>query len=279
MSAPECPASDGSSESDTTSCVIDLGAVTPIEECTGTDNGEPGLAKEQSEYDLLHELSASAIESGQGYPLGEPCCYLHVFGFKSSEMETTYSAFHAPTALRGHFVFAIMNAIYLIIRSSNLIRGVNYMYASVLTTYFLFTLGMVTVLSTTCCVYFRGNAVKLQQSLARMSNIIGLLAFSGWIAQYIDLFHFQTDWEDIDIAAVFHVAYFAGALSVIGSTYCLVILRMPFHLCAAAHLANSSVLLSSSYATKGEYMVTYIAMPLLQVYEQPSSECIHETRC
>ena len=242
-------------------CAIDLPGVTPAGDC-----GEQ-IDNEESDHDLLHQLSASAIESCRGTDLAEPRCRLHVLGFKNPEMESTYLAVHAPTVLTGHRLLAVANAFYLAIRVGNLVRGVNYLDTSILTSFFLCTCGVVAVLCGSCSFYFAGQEVRHRQSLSRVSIVIGAMALCGWLAQYIDMFFFQTHWET-SINDVFHNAYFVGALSSMGPSFCLVMLRIPFHCCAVAHLAFGILVLCTSYAAK-QHISTFVAMPLLQV-----SQCL-----
>ena len=254
-------------ESGDAPCVIDLPEITLVDEKTvddapGCEKNDDAL-KESSEHDLLQQLSASAIESCRGTDFAEPRWYLHVFGFKSPEMETMYVACHARTSLTGHKLFAGVNAIYLLLRILTLLQGNNYVEASMLTTYFFCTLGVVAVLSASCGVYFSGQEVKHRQALARASIIIAATAISGWIAQFLDVFHFQTDWDD-EVVAVFHMGYFVGALCSLGPAFCLVMLRVAFHWCAAAHLSIGVLIISASYSSKA-HMATFLALPLLQV--------------
>jgi hypothetical protein len=260
--SPGCEAADSSG-------TIDLARVATA------DDGEKlvDATKEQSQLDLLYQLSASAIESCRGTDLGEPRCYLHVLGFKSPEMETAYLASQSPTMLTGHIQFAAANALYLLHRIINLVRGVNAVEANALTTFFLFTLGIVVVLSASCSVYFSGQEVKLRQSLARMSTGIGVLAASGWFAQSASVLYVEKAYDDDDKSEVFLMAYFIGAWSSIFPSFCLVMLRMPFLLCATWHIISSVLIVCSSISTRPAYM--HVLVPLVQVSERPSpARCI-----
>ena len=190
---PALPTSPVACDSPGVSHVIDLAGVTPVvsEE---TINAEPVSIQEESEHELLHQLSAAAIESGAD--LGEPSCYLPVFGFKAPEMEAAYSAFHSPTALRGHQIFASVNAFFLIVRICNLLAGNNYLEASALAIFSLCAVGLVVLLSACCCVHFSGQVMKLHQQLSQVTNAIGLLAVCGWLAQFVDVCYYQTDWDE-----------------------------------------------------------------------------------
>ena len=94
-------------------CIIDLAGATPAANCEKKVNAP----NQESEHDLLQQLSASAIESCRD--LAEPRCYLHVLGFKSPEMETAYSAHNRITTVTGHRLLAILNATYLLVRIVN----------------------------------------------------------------------------------------------------------------------------------------------------------------
>merc|ERR1712086_315068 len=267
-----------STESGDAPCVIDLPGVTSVDEKTADAPGcekNADALKEETERDLLQQLSASAIELCRGTDFAEPRCYLNVLGFKSPEMETAYLAYHARTALTGHRLFAGSNAIYLLFRIVNFLRGVNILEADALTTFFLCTLGAVAVLCAACGVYFSGQEVKHRQSLARTSTAIGMLAFSGWAAQTVSVLYFQTDWHD-SIPETFRVAYFVGVCTSIIPTYCLVMLRTPFVLCASFQLVTGVVIICSSYSTRPS-IPAYLVLPLSQVAECPPPKICSET--
>ena len=258
-------------------CIIDLPKVTSADEKTVEASGCEKIAdalKENSEDDLLQQLSASAIESCRGTDFAEPRCYLHVLGFKSPEMETAYLAYHARTVLTGQRIIGGVCAFSLLFRIVNLIRGVNFLEADALTTFYLCALGAVVVISATCGVYFSGQEVKHRQSLARASTGIGMLAFSGVTAQYVSVLYFQTDWQD-GISETFQMAYSTGVLSSILPAFCLVMLRTPILLCALFQLVISVVVICSSSVSSG--LVDYLSLPLLQVPECPPPKVHSET--
>ena len=241
---------------------IHLAGVPPADD--GQKNAD-ATKEDLSEHDLLHQLSTSAFEACWGTDMAEPryCSYLQILGFKSPEMETTYLAVHSKTTLTGHKIFAVVNAIYFLYRIVNLSSGSNTIDTTALTIYFLCTLGALVVLSPFCCVYFTGQEVQLRQSLNRMSTGIGVLALSGWVAQYADIFHDQTD---ENCAEMFESAYVVGMLSSIGPAFALVMLRIPFLVCALGSLSMGSLVLSAGYFTNRS-MGTYMVVPLMQVPE------------
>ena len=106
--------------------------------------------KEESEHELLHQLLAAAI--GSGADLGESSCYQPVLGFTEPEMEAAYSAFHSPTVLRGHKIFASANAFFVITRICNLLIGDNYLEANALVIFYPCSTGLSAVLSACCCI-------------------------------------------------------------------------------------------------------------------------------
>ena len=235
--------------------------------------------KEDSDHELLHQLSASAIEACRGTDLAEPCCYLQALGFKSEEMEAAYMAAHSQTTLTGHKLFAVVNALYFIMRIANLLRGVNVLEPDALTSYSLCTLGTVAVLSGCCVIYFSGQEVKLRQSLARASIGIFLLASSGWIAQCTSALYLQADVHE-DNADTFMMSYQLGVLSSILPTFSLVMIRIPFLLCAAMHPVINVLILCCPYSGKVVFLspsvLQCIVVPLLQVPERlpPNAGCL-----
>jgi len=256
--------------------IIDLAQeATPAEETINAD--EPVSINQKSEHELLHELSAAAIESS-GADLGEPSCYLPVFGFKEPEMEAAYHAFHSPTVLTGHQIFASVHALFLLIRGSNLLSGNNYLEPSALTVVSLCIMGIVAVSSASCCVHFSGRVMKLHQSFAQMTNAIGLLALMGWLATFVDILFCQTGWDE-DKNTLFHCAYFIGMIFTSGATFVLVMLRMSFRVCSAASLMLGVVPIISGWAT-GTDIASFVAFPLLQVPAclPPQCACLHSVR-
>ena len=264
-------------ESGDAPCVINLAEVA-LDEKTADDASscekEADALKESSEHDLLQQLSASAIESCRGTDFAEPRCYLHVFGFKSPEMEATYLAYHSCTALIGHRINAGASALYLLFRIINLIRGVNTLEADALSTFYLCTLGAAAVLSAACGVHFSEQEVKHRQSLARASTGIGLLVLSGSSAQIVSVIYFQTDWHD-SISETFQMAYYLGAMMSILPAFCLVMLRTPFLLCASFQIVMGGVIICSSYSL-GLSKPAYLASPLLQVAKCPPPKVLTE---
>ena len=250
-------------------CSIDLPGVTPADDC----EKNVATTKEDSDHELLHQLSASAIEACRGTDLAEPRCYLHALGFKSEEMETAYMAAHSQTTLTGHKIFAVVNALYLLVRIVNLLRGDYVLEPDAMTSYFLCTLGVVAVLSAFCVIYFSGQEVRLRQSLARASIGIFLLSSSGWIAQCTSALFFQADVHE-DNADTFLMSYLLGVLSSILPLFCLVMLRIPFLVCALLHPVINVLILCCPYAAKIEFI--YVTVPLLQVPERhpPNTGCL-----
>ena len=227
-------------ESGDAPCILDLPGITSVDEknadAPGNGNDDDAL-EEDSEHDLLHQLSASVIESCRGTDFAEPRCYLQVLGFKSPEMETAYLACHARTSLTGHRILASALIIYLLFRIINLLRGVNFLKADALVTFYLCTLGVVVVISASCGFYLSGQEVKHRESLTRASTGVGLLAFSGLTVQYVSVLYFQTDWYD-GVSETFQMAYSIGMMTSILPAFCLVMVRTPFLLCGHFSLSR-----------------------------------------
>ena len=258
---PDRPAVGRPATPNDAACSIHLAGVAPADDFEQNVDA----TNEDSEQDLLHQLSSSAIEACRGADMTEPRCYLQVLGFKSPEMETAYSAVHCQTTLTGHKIVALSTSSFCLYRIINLLRGVNALDSTVLTIYFLCSLGAVSVLSSFCCVYFTGQAVKRRQELSIMSTGICALALSGWLAQYVDILHYQTDQ---DVVNVFHYAYFVGILSSVGPVFALVMLRIHFLWCTIAHLAMGALIVSATDYLTEKFMASYIVIPLAQVPER-----------
>ena len=242
-----------------TSCTIDLPGVASADDCKNDDTTE------ESDHDLLHHLSASAIESCRGITdLAEPRYYLHVLGFKSPEMETTYLASHSRTCLTGHRIFAAFNAMYLLMRIVKLLLGSNKVEVNPATIYFLCTLGANSAISAFCIFHFSGREMKCRESLARVSNGSVLLAFSGWPAQLWSIVYLQL--VDDDRFEPFNLGYFIGVWTSILPPFALVMLRLPFLQCAGCNLAIGVFLLCSSLSNESASSWVF---PLLQVPECP----------
>ena len=177
---------------------------------------------------------------GRSTDFAEPRCYLHALGFKSPEMETTYLACHACAhiAHRPRVNNASALIIYLLFRIINSIPGVNFLEADALITFYLCTLRIAVVISSSCGFYFSGQEVKHRQSLTRASTGVGLLAFSGLTVRYVSVLYFQTDWYD-GTSETFEMAYSIGMMTSILPAFCLVMVRTPFLLCAAFQLVMS----------------------------------------
>ena len=242
-----------------TSCTIDLPGVATADDCKNDDTTE------ESDHDLLHHLSASAIESCRGITdLAEPRYYLHVLGFKSPEMETTYLASHSRTCLTGHRIFAAFNAMYLLMRIVKLLLGSNKVEVNPATIYFLCTLGANSAISAFCIFHFSGREMKCRESLARVSNGSVLLAFSGWLAQLWSIVYLQL--VDDDRFEPFNLGYFIGVFTSILPPFALVILRFPFIACVGCNLALGVFLICSSLSNE---LASSWVFPLLQVSECP----------
>ena len=157
-------------------------------------DGDCGQEPRQTLEELLQQLTASAIESCRGAELDSPRCYLRVLGFRSAALETAYAASNAPSVSAGHRIFSSFHGLYVVMRLLAVMSGDNTITASsALTVYCFCSHGLAVVLSIFCWMYFSGREVELRESLARVGTAAVLLAFSGWVAQDIDILYNQTN--------------------------------------------------------------------------------------
>ena len=168
----------------------------PTPEKAADDDEDCAEEPRKNLEEMLQQLTASAIESCRGAELDSPRCYLRVLGFRSAALETAYAAHHAPSVSAGHRIFSIFHGVYVVMRLLAVMSGDNTITASsALTVYCLCSHGLAAVLSCTCWIYFSGREVELRESLARVGTAAVLLAFSGWVAQDIDILYNQTRWS------------------------------------------------------------------------------------